>query len=294
MPAVEAVQLTRVHRDGRRELKSLDGVSLTVAAGEVVAVTGPSGAGKTTLLHLLGGLDRQHEGRVRVVGVDWQTLRGSDRARFRRRNCGFVVQGLALLPQATAAENVEVPLLLDGIPAPDRRDRVARALGGVGLADEGAKLPDQLSGGQQQRVAIARALVNDPAVVLADEPTGSLDSETAASVVRLLLAAAREHGAAVVLVTHDPAVARYADTVVRLRSGRLEAPGGEGGVPRTGAGPTGGAPGTDAGPTGGGPADANPTAGSPPGGDPTGRGPSTESPTLDDPTTAAGEPRTEE
>ncbi|MFE3037270.1 ABC transporter ATP-binding protein [Streptomyces canus] len=223
-PVVRAERVTRVHRDGRRELKSLDQVSLTVSAGEVVAVTGPSGAGKTSLLHILGGLDTGYRGRAWVAGTDWRTLHGSERARFRRRACGFVVQGLGLLPQATAAENIEVPLLLDGVAPGARRTRVAEALALVGLADQGAKLPDQLSGGQQQRVAIARALVNGPALILADEPTGSLDSATAASVVRLLLSAARERGAAVVLVTHDPQVARHADAVARLRSGRLDTP----------------------------------------------------------------------
>ncbi len=128
--------------------------------GEVVAVMGPSGSGKTTLLHLLGGLDRPDSGAVRVTGVDWTTMTGNTRAGFLRRTCGFVVQGLGLLPQATASENVEVPLLLDGIDLDVRRRRVEEALTEVGLAGEGAKLPDQLSGGQQQRVAIARALVN--------------------------------------------------------------------------------------------------------------------------------------
>ena len=227
--AVEAVGLTRVHVDGRRELRSLDNVSLTVAAGEVVAVMGPSGSGKTTLLHLLGGLDRPDAGRVCIGGEDWATLRGADRARFRRRTCGFVVQGQSLLPQATAAENVEVPLLLDGVDPEVRRTKVAEALNQVGLADHAAKLPDQLSGGQQQRVAIARALVNDPTVILADEPTGSLDSETAEVVVRLLLDAAAARGAGIVLATHDPVAATHAARIVRLRSGRLD-PVGTGGA----------------------------------------------------------------
>jgi putative ABC transport system ATP-binding protein len=186
----------------------------------VVAIVGPSGSGKSTLLYLLAGLDRPDTGRVLVGGVDWGTLRGAARARFRRRTCGFVTQTLALLPQATAAENVEVPLLLDGVPAAERRERVAAALDRVGLADSAAKLPDQLSGGQQQRVAIARALVPEPAVVLADEPTGSLDSATAGPVTELLLAAA-QRGTAVVLVTHNPAVAGRADRVLTLHSGRL-------------------------------------------------------------------------
>jgi len=197
-------------------------VSLAAAWGEVVAVTGPSGSGKSTLLYLLGGLDTPDEGQVRVTGVDWATLRGRARARFRRRTCGFIVQGLALLPQATAAENVEVPLLLDGIEPAARDRRVAGALERVGLAQHSVKLTDQLSGGQQQRVAIARALVAEPAVVLADEPTGSLDSVTAQDIVRLLVAAARERDAAVVMVTHDPTVAAHADRVVAMHSGRIQ------------------------------------------------------------------------
>ena len=221
-PAVLAHDLVRVHRDGRARRRSLDGVSFTASSGEVVAVVGPSGSGKTTLLYLLGGLDRPDTGYVRIMGVAWQGLRGEARTGFRRRTCGFVVQGRSLLPRATAAENVEVPLLLEGIERGLRQGRVAQALDRVGLAGEGARLPDQLSGGQQQRVAIARALVTEPAVILADEPTGRLDSPTAAVIARLLVDAASERGAAVVLATHDPAIARLADRVVGLWSGRIE------------------------------------------------------------------------
>ena len=221
-PAIEALMLTRTYRGGGHEVRGVDSVSLAAARGEVVAVTGPSGSGKSTLLFLLGGLDTPDEGQVRVTGVDWATLRGRARARFRRRTCGFIVQGLALLPQATAAENVEVPLLLDGIEPAARDRRVAGALERVGLAQHSVKLTDQLSGGQQQRVAIARALVAEPAVVLADEPTGSLDSVTAQDIVRLLVAAARERDAAVVMVTHDPTVAAHADRVVAMHSGRIQ------------------------------------------------------------------------
>jgi ABC-type lipoprotein export system ATPase subunit len=223
-PAVEACELTRTYLAAGRPVLGLQEVSLRVAGGEVVAVTGPSGSGKSTLLFLLAGLDRPDGGEVRVAGTDWRTLDGPARARFRRRTCGFIAQGMALLPQATAAENVAVPLLLDGVEPDDRQARVAGALEAVGLAGDGEKLPDQLSGGQQQRVAIARALVTRPAVVLADEPTANLDSVTAQTITRLLLAAARERGAAVVLVTHDPDVARHADRLVRLRSGRLDPP----------------------------------------------------------------------
>ncbi|MDT5188804.1 MAG: putative transport system ATP-binding protein [Mycobacterium sp.] len=221
-PAIEARAVTRTYQGGGHQVRGVDQVSLAAARGEVVAVTGPSGSGKSTLLFLLGGLDVPDAGQVCVTGVDWATLRGRARARFRRETCSFIVQGLALLPQATAAENVEVPLLLDAVEPTARGRRVAEALERVGLAQHALKLTDQLSGGQQQRVAIARALVVEPAVVLADEPTGSLDSVTAEEIVRLLVAAARERDAAVVMVTHDPTVAAHADRVVAMHSGRLQ------------------------------------------------------------------------
>jgi ABC-type lipoprotein export system ATPase subunit len=225
-PAVQAHALTRTYPAAGRPIVGLQEVSLRVDGGEVVAVTGPSGSGKSTLLFLLAGLDRPDRGEVLVAGTDWATLEGAARARFRRRTCGFIAQGMSLLPQATAAENVAVPLLLDGVAPEDRQPRVASVLDAVGLAGDAEKLPDQLSGGQQQRVAIARALVTGPAVVLADEPTANLDSATGQAVTRLLLSAARERGAAVVLVTHDPDVARHADRLLRLRSGRLDPPDG--------------------------------------------------------------------
>jgi putative ABC transport system ATP-binding protein len=225
--AVEALGVTRTYRIGGRSVAALQRVSLSVARGEVVAVMGPSGSGKSTLLFLLGGLDRPDEGTVRVTGVDWATLDGRARAGFRRAACGFIVQGQALLPQATAFENVEVPLLLGGADVRDRSKAVAAALDRVGLGQHAGKLPDQLSGGEQQRVSIARALVGNPAVVLADEPTGSLDSATSEEVIRLLVAAAVERESAVVLVTHDPAAAAHADRVVQLRSGELDADAGE-------------------------------------------------------------------
>jgi putative ABC transport system ATP-binding protein len=223
--AIEALNLSRSYPAAGGAVPSLDGVSLAVQAGEVVAVTGPSGSGKSTLLFLLAGLDVPDKGEVRITGTDWRTLRGGERSRFRRRACGVIVQGAALLPQATAAENVEVPLLLDGVEPGERRRRVADALRQVELDGEAAKLPDQLSGGQQQRVAIARALVIGPAVVLADEPTASLDSATAQTVTRLLVDLATRRGAAVVLATHDPMVASHGHRVVRLHSGRVDTAG---------------------------------------------------------------------
>jgi putative ABC transport system ATP-binding protein len=221
-PAVRAQGCSRHYRTGDGEVTGLEDVSLSVARGEIVAVVGPSGSGKSTLLFLLGGLDYPDHGSVQVDGHDWAQLGGRARARFRRHACGFVVQGFALLPQATAAENVELPLLLDEAPAAERTRAAAVALARVGLAEHSGKLPDQLSGGEQQRVAIARALIMEPALVLADEPTGNLDSENGH---------AREHGSAVVLVTHDPAVATHADRTLELHSGRLvssSAPGADG------------------------------------------------------------------
>ena len=223
--AVRAEAISRTYGTGHRAVRGLERVTLAAHRGEVVAVVGPSGSGKSTLLFLLAGLDRPDEGTVRVDGVDWQSLEGLARSSFRRRACGFIVQGAGLLPQATAGENVEVPLLLDGMPEDERGGRVAGELDRVGLFDPVAKLPDQLSGGEQQRVAIARALVGEPAVVLADEPTGSLDTASGQSVAELLVDAARERNAAVVLVTHDTAVAAHADRLVRLHSGHLDGAG---------------------------------------------------------------------
>jgi putative ABC transport system ATP-binding protein len=210
--AIEATGLSRAYGKTR----AIENVSLTVQPGEVLAVTGPSGSGKSTLLAVLSGLDRPDAGRVVLAGVDWASLRGRARARFRRRACGIVTQSLSLLPQATAAENVEVPLLLAGVRRPERRERALAALDRVGLADAAAKLPDQLSGGQQQRVAIARALVPEPAVLLADEPTGSLDSTTAEAVTALLVEQAVALRTAIVLVTHNPEVAAHADRILEL------------------------------------------------------------------------------
>lgn len=224
-PAIEARHLSRVHHLDGHELHSVDDVSLSVDAGEIVALVGPSGSGKTSLLHLLGGLDTPNSGTVLVRGTDWRNLDAEESARFRRRSCAFVVQGESLLPQATAAENIEVPLLLDDLPADERRERTFEALRRVGLEDEGGKLPDQLSGGQRQRIAVARAVAVRSTVLLADEPTGSLDSQNAAQVVDLILALARSLDMAVVLVTHDPSLAGRADRTLQLHSGRLRTDG---------------------------------------------------------------------
>lgn len=220
-PVLEAKHVSRRYGQGADGFSALSNVSLAVSSGEILALMGPSGSGKSTLLYILAGLDDPTDGTVALVGTRWTNLSGKDRARFRRHNSGFIAQGMTLLPQATAAENVEVPLLLEGIGRTERMRRVEKALDEVGLADLAASLTDELSGGEQQRVAIARALVLEPRVVLADEPTGSLDAQTAQIIARLLVAAATKTGAAVVLVTHDPAIAQHADRIITLNSGVL-------------------------------------------------------------------------
>lgn len=205
---------------GHTEVTALHPTSLTVDAGELLAVMGPSGSGKTTLLSLVGGLDRPSEGRVNVDGQDVGALKPKDLAILRRRTVGYVFQDLNLLAGLTARENVAIPLELDGRPIAEARTAADAALGSVGLAELANRFPDDLSGGEQQRVAIARALVGGRRILLADEPTGALDSMTGESVMRLL----RKHcddGGTAILVTHDAAHAAWADRVVFLRDGRM-------------------------------------------------------------------------
>jgi putative ABC transport system ATP-binding protein len=215
---VELRDVTRVHGTGAAEVRALRGVSLSVEAGELVAVMGPSGSGKSTLLHLAGGLDAPTSGLVAVEGTDLATLSRAALARLRRRSVGYVFQDFNLIPALTASENVSLPRELDGVPMRTAKADAAKALADVGIADVADRFPDELSGGQQQRVAIARALVGDRRLVLADEPTGALDSETGESVLRLLRARC-DAGAAGVLVTHEARHAAWADRVVFLRDG---------------------------------------------------------------------------
>jgi putative ABC transport system ATP-binding protein len=217
-PAVEARRLNRVYGTGPDAVRALRDVDMAIAVGEFVAVMGPSGSGKSTLLHLVGGLDRPDTGQVLLEGQSIAGLRDEALAHLRRRRVGFVLQFFNLFPLLSALENVAFPLLLDG-----RRDALALAAEGlerVGLAPRAGHRPGQLSGGEQQRVAVARALVTKPAVVLADEPTGSLDTLAGEDVLRLLRAAA-DDGQAVLLITHDAPAAAYADRVVRLRDGEV-------------------------------------------------------------------------
>ena len=204
---------------GGRTVTVLDSVSLDVARGECVAVTGPSGSGKSTLLGLVAGLDTPTSGAVVVDGVDLGTLDEDALARFRRDRIGFVFQSYHLIPTLTAVENVAVPLELAGVA--DARARAARLLAELGLGARGHHYPVQLSGGEQQRVALARAVAREPGLLLADEPTGNLDSATGASIIELLLALNRERGSTLVLVTHDAALAARADRQIALRDGRV-------------------------------------------------------------------------
>jgi putative ABC transport system ATP-binding protein len=199
----------------------LDGISLDVPAGQFVAVTGPSGSGKSTLLGLIAGLDRPTAGAIRVDGHDLQRLDEDRLARLRRERIGYVFQSFHLIPTLTALENVAVPLELAG--APDGLTRATALLVDLGLAGRLHHYPVQLSGGEQQRVALARAFANAPALLLADEPTGNLDSTTGSQIIERLVAWHRERGSTLVLVTHDPALAGHAERIVELRDGRVVA-----------------------------------------------------------------------
>ena len=217
---LQLTSVTRVHGEGEAAVRALDGVDLAVQPGELVAVMGPSGSGKSTLLHLAGGLDQPTGGAVVVEGTVLGGLSLKDLARLRRRSIGYVFQDLNLVPALTAAENVALPRELDGVRSRRARKEALAALEEVGIGELGDRFPDDMSGGQQQRVAIARALVGDRRLVLADEPTGALDSTTGEAVMALLRARC-DAGAAGVLVTHDARHAAWADRVVFLRDGRV-------------------------------------------------------------------------
>ncbi|WP_433077495.1 ABC transporter ATP-binding protein [Dactylosporangium sp. CA-052675] len=220
MSVLELFDVCRTHGHGETAVHALRGVSLAVAEGELVAVMGPSGSGKSTLLNLAGGLDRPDAGGVAVEGRRLEGMRKRELAAMRRRSVGYVFQDLNLLPALTAAENVALPLELDGTSPRRARRTALAALADVELADCAGRFPDELSGGQQQRVAIARALVGQRRLILADEPTGALDSRTGEAVLRLMRSKV-DGGAAGVLVTHEARHAAWADRVVFLRDGRI-------------------------------------------------------------------------
>ncbi|MER6447475.1 ABC transporter ATP-binding protein [Streptomyces venezuelae] len=219
-PVLQLDRLVRTHGSGATEVHALRGINLSVYPGELVAVMGPSGSGKSTLLTLAGGLDTPSSGRVVVEGTDITTASRKQLAALRRRSIGYVFQDYNLIPALTAAENVALPRELDGISARKARASALAALEEIGLGQLANRFPDEMSGGQQQRVAIARALVGDRRLVLADEPTGALDSETGESVLALLRTRC-DAGAAGILVTHEPRFAAWADRVVFLRDGSV-------------------------------------------------------------------------
>jgi putative ABC transport system ATP-binding protein len=219
--ALSVSHVTKTYARGP-SVTALHDISITLEAGRRLAIVGPSGSGKTTLLNVMGGLDVPTTGRVVVGGIDLADLNEADRSRLRRTHLSYVFQASHLLPTLTCEENVAMPLYLHSRPAPEIRARVSRALADVGLGARATHLPDELSGGECQRAAIARALVIDPQVILADEPTGQLDTATGERVLAVLVAATTARGATLVIVTHDAAVLAHCDRVIRLRDGAME------------------------------------------------------------------------
>jgi len=220
-PAVELLHVSKTYREGDSERAVLSDVSVAIESGEIAVLVGRSGSGKSTLLNLIAGIDRPTSGRVVVDGTDLTALDEDARTRFRRRRIGFVFQFFNLIPLLTVEENLLLPLELNGMAGAAGVARARGLLERVGLGGRGASLPERLSGGEQQRVAIARALVHEPALILADEPTGTLDAETAAAVLALLDGLAREAGTTVVMVTHSREVVGVADRIFAVQRGRL-------------------------------------------------------------------------
>jgi putative ABC transport system ATP-binding protein len=213
--------LSKIYRQGEIDVTALNRVSLDIRSGEFLVLMGPSGSGKSTLLHIIAGIDRPTSGEVHVQGIDITRLNESELADWRNHNVGFVFQTFNLIPVLTAYENVELPLLLTRLPGRERKRLVTTALELVGLGDRMKHLPRQMSGGQEQRVAIARALVTDPSLVVADEPTGNLDSHSAQEVLNILQSLSRDMAKTVILVTHDPKAAAYGSRQVHLEKGEL-------------------------------------------------------------------------
>jgi putative ABC transport system ATP-binding protein len=221
MSNIQVEKLTKTYGSGATAVTALDRVNLTIREGEFVAIMGPSGCGKSTLLHLLGGLDKPSEGQVLIAGHNLSDLNDDNLTELRRRKIGFVFQFFNLIPVLNAVENAALPITLDGAKPADAKARATTWLTKFGLADRLHNRPDQLSGGQQQRVAIARALVADPDLILADEPTGNLDTRSSDEIASLLRDVAKEYKRTVVMVTHDPRIAAYADRIIFLKDGKV-------------------------------------------------------------------------
>jgi putative ABC transport system ATP-binding protein len=221
-PIVQIRELTKIYAQGEIQVTALDRITLDIAAGEFLALMGPSGSGKSTLLHIIAGVDRPTSGQCLVQGVDVIKLNESQLADWRNHNVGFIFQTFNLIPVLTAAENVELPLLLTRLNRSQRRKQVETALEVVGLGDRAKHLPRQLSGGQEQRVAIARALVTDPALIVADEPTGNLDSHSAQEVLGALQSLREDVGKTIIMVTHDPKAAAFGSRTIHLEKGEMK------------------------------------------------------------------------
>jgi putative ABC transport system ATP-binding protein len=217
---IQVENLVKIYRMGKVEVRALNGVSFEVVPGEFVAIMGPSGSGKTTLMNILGCLDTPTEGRYVLDGIEVSSLRENELAMIRNQKIGFVFQNFHLLPRLTAFQNVELPLLYAGVPKGVRLRRVRELLEQVGLGDRAHHRPNELSGGQMQRVAIARALVNDPAIVLADEPTGNLDTLSGEEIM-LIFQKLNEEGRTIIMVTHEQDIARHARRVIHFRDGKI-------------------------------------------------------------------------
>ena len=218
---IKATEVRKTYDTGKVKMDALRGIDLSILRGEMVAVMGPSGCGKTTLLNVLSGLDDLTRGQVVIDAAPIHTMSDRKRTRYRAEKMGFIFQSFNLLPVLSAVENVELPLLMAGVKLGNARRRAQEALALVGLTGEARKLPAEMSGGQQQRVTVARALANDPAIVWADEPTGALDSETSGEVMNLLCQLNKEKSQTFVLVTHDIAVGRRADRILRMADGEI-------------------------------------------------------------------------
>jgi len=217
---IKVENVKKIYRMGDNEVRALDGVSLVIEEGEFLIVMGPSGSGKTTLLHLMGCLDKPTEGEIYIASTPVSKLNDSQLAKIRNKMVGFVFQQFNLLPRLTALENVELPMIYAGVPKSARRKKAKELLELVGLGDRLHHRPTQLSGGQMQRVAIARALANDPMVLLADEPTGNLDSKSGEEILKIF-SELNERGQTIIIVTHDPEVAKHAGRIVRMRDGKI-------------------------------------------------------------------------
>jgi putative ABC transport system ATP-binding protein len=222
MEIITVENATKIYKIGEVETHALDGVDLKIENGEFTTLVGPSGSGKTTLLQIMGCLDKPSSGTVKISGQDVTRLNANARADLRREKIGFIFQFFALVPVLTAFENVELPLLLNNIPAKERRERVMGLLESVGMVERSRHRPDQLSGGEQQRVAVARALAPNPLIVLADEPTANLDTDNGAQAMDIMQRLNEDTGTAFVFATHDPRVMEYARRVVELHDGKIE------------------------------------------------------------------------